>query len=425
MANLRERLGWPGRLRFRRLPRLIGWNVLILMALLVLAACGAELYLRATTPFRTFFGPTQLVAGVGVMYRPHAEVRHTNGRDFWQVSRANSLGFLDREPPSAERAAASCHVALIGDSFVEAKEVPIAEKAQVALEAMAAREAPELDVTTSAFGRDSTGQINQLPFYDVYARPLSPDLLVLVAVPNDFRDNSSLLYAWYRGWHPDWLPFLSARPGADGEMEFRAPSGPAEVRANELPVLSARPESTGRRVERVLRERSYLADWLWSRFRGSGGWRTPEQRLAWAELISRDPRHATFMEGWDPRERGLTERAVLQEDPPPIFREALDVTAFALEQFRERAGRDGATLVILAAYGFGGEGDPPFDLLRGLAARSGGEIPVISQHDHVVDAGGEIEDLHWAHDNHWSATGHRWAAAAIWEWLRRNPEVCG
>ena len=424
MAGLRERPGRPSRPRRRRIIRLLGWNVLILSALLVLAACGAELYLRATIPFRTFSVPARLVAGVGVMYPPHAEVRHTNGLDFWQVTRANSLGFLDREPPDAERAAASCHVTLIGDSYVEAKETPIAEKAQAALEAMAAREAPELDVTTSAFGRDSTGQINQLPFYDVYARPLAPDLLVLVAVPNDFRDNSAPLSAWYRGWHPDWLPFLFARPGVGGEMEFRAPSSPDDVRAHALPGLPARPESAGRRVERELRERSYLADWLWRRYRERQPWRTPEQRLAWAELISRDPRHATFMDGWDPRVRGFADEAVLRENPPPAFREALDVTVFALEQFRERAERDGAALVVLAAYGFGGAGDPLFDLLRELAAQSGGGIPVISQYDHVVDAGGDIEDLHWDHDLHWNATGHRWAADAILEWLKRNPEVC-
>ena len=62
-----------------------------------------------------------------------AEVRWTNGLDFWTVSRTNSPGFLDREPPDPERAAASRHVAVFGDSFVEAKEVAVADKFHVRL----------------------------------------------------------------------------------------------------------------------------------------------------------------------------------------------------------------------------------------------------------------------------------------------------
>ena len=27
-------------------------------------------------------------------------------------------------------------------------------------------------------------------------------------------------------------------------------------------------------------------------------------------------------------------------------------------------------------------------------------------------------------DYHWSAQGHQWAAAALLEWLRENPQVC-
>ena len=417
-----ESPGRPAHSRFRRALRLAGWNALILFALFVFAVCGAEIYFRVTIPFRSPMQPVRVIEGVGLTRQPHAAIRHTNGRDFWQVSRANSLGFVDQEPPGPERAAASCHVTLIGDSFVEALEVPIVDKAQVRLEELAARELPDLDVTTSAFGYSATGQINQLPIYDAFARPLSPDLVVLVAYPNDFRDNSAVLTGWFNGWHPDWLPFLYARPGAGGEMEFLPPSSPEEVRAHILPSPPARPESAGKRMERMLRERSYLADWLWNRYGGRRPWRTPEHRLMWAEIISRDPRFATFREGWDPGAPGALQEAMLRENPPPIFREALDVTRFALEQFRERTGADGAALAILAVHAFGD--GPATERLRGLAASVGNGIPVISQYDHVIAGGGEIEDLHWAANVHWNATGHRLAAEAILEWLKRNPEVC-
>ena len=421
MAALRER--FPP----RRVARLVGWNALILFALLLLAAGGAEVWLRLTVPFRDSVGSQRLAPGVGFIRPPHREFRFTNGIDYWAVSRTNSLGFLDREPPDAERAAESCHVTLIGDSFVEGREVVIEERAQVRLEELAARELPELDVTTSAFGFQDTGQISQLAFYDAFARGLSPDVVALVAVDNDFYDNSLPFEAYSHGFHPDYPSHLFARRGADGEMEFVSPAGDRDFWANRLPGVPPWGPGTGSRVERELRERSYLADRLWLDF-GGNPWlaRPSAERLRALErraaLIGGHPRHATFALGWNEAERfGAPYAPFLAENPPPAFRDALDVTGFALEQFRERAERDGAALVILASHTLGGEGDGLFELLRGLA----GDIPVISQTDHVIAAGGEVGDLHWAHDFHWNATGHLRAAEAILEWLKEHPEVCG
>ncbi len=52
-------------------------------------------------------------------------------------------------------------------------------------------------------------------------------------------------------------------------------------------------------------------------------------------------------------------------------------------------------------------------------------IPVISQYDWITRSGGRIGDADWPHDAHWTPQGHRWAAEAILDWLRRHPEVCG
>ena len=426
MAGLRER--FPP----RRVARLLGWNVLILLAGLVLIAGGAEVYLRLTVPFRESVLPVRVEPGVGVIRPPHAEVRYTSGRDFWQVSRANSLGFLDREPPSPERAAASCHVTLIGDSFVEGPEVPLEDRVQVRLEELAAREAPELDVTTSAFAFRGTGQINQLPFYDSYARRLSPDVVALVFARNDFHENSLALQSWLFGRSPDHPPWLSARRGPDGEWELVPPASSLEaLRANLIPRWPVPPEPAGRRIERKVREWSYFADWLWARA-GDGAPFNDErgpgvrQRLAWVEVISAHPRHADFAEGWDPSRwnRGGYE-PVLDENPAPLFAEALDAMAFALEQFRRRAERDGAELVIFATHDIREGGDLWAERLHEVAARVGAGIPVISQYDHMAAVGGEVWQARWEHDYHWNATGHRWAAEAIWEWLKANPEVCG
>ena len=173
----------------RRLLRLVAWNAGLVLAALVLAALAGEAWLRLTKPFMDRAMSMRFVPAVGLVHEPNAEVHWTNRRDYWAVSRANLWGFLDREPPPPDRAAASCHVSLIGDSFVAAKQVPIADKVQVQLEALAGRRLPHLDVTASAFGIHATGQIAQLPFYDAYARRfVVPSCWSWCSSDNDFPE---------------------------------------------------------------------------------------------------------------------------------------------------------------------------------------------------------------------------------------------
>ena len=139
-------------MKIRRALRLVGWNMLFLVAGLVLIGVVGEMYFRLRAPFGETFRLYAWSPNVGGIFAPKSEVRRTNRLDFWTISRTNTLGFLDREPISLERAAASCHVAMIGDSYVQASEVPIADKFHVRLEELAAEELRHLDITTSAFG---------------------------------------------------------------------------------------------------------------------------------------------------------------------------------------------------------------------------------------------------------------------------------
>ena len=105
-----------------------------------------------------------------------------------------------------------------------------------------------------------------------------------------------------------------------------------------------------------------------------------------------------------------------QPDPPPVFQEALEFTAFALDQFAERAERDGAAPVILAVQIMGGEGSRFLEKPQAMAEERG--IPVINQHDYIVRQGGNVGAAYWPNDAHWSLQGHQWAAEALLEWLR-------
>ena len=383
----------PPPTKIRRALRVVGWNAVLLMAGLALIGLAGEAWLRSTIPFVMEGRPQVFVPGVGVLLPPDTEVRSTNMLDFWTVSRTNSLGFLDREPPSPERAAESCHVTMIGDSFVESREVPIPEKFHVRIEEMAARELPHLAVTTSAFGYKSTGTTNQLAFYDEYVRPLRPRLVVLVFVPNDYVDNFARWLFVLHGWDPEHLPYLSAARTEDGGFRLRPPD--PEYRRFRLPRLSD-PSAAPQWQWRPLVKRALRASWLLS-------WLQAKRVSLFRGVPSF---FALFQEGTD----------------SPFYEEALAFTSFGLDQFKERAVRDGATLVILATHQMHRFGGGTFARMSEMAAERG--IPVIDQGDYIHRQGAELDDAGWAHDDHWSPTGHRFAAEALLEYLKRNQDVC-
>ena len=404
--------------RRRGAMRLLGWNALLLAAGVALAALAGEAYFRLAAPFMRSFLPLEFVPDVGHLRRPNTEVRHTNGLDYWTVSRTNSLGFLDREPPSPERAKATCHISIIGDSFVEALQVPIHRKLQVRLEELAADRLPRLGVTTSAFGMGNTGQVQQLPFYDEYARRLRPKLLVLVFVANDFINNTPLLRVVQLGkWGQGHRLEPTVRRRSDGKWEV-AWLLPRDL----LPSVSPpRASWTARAGEQPV-ERSWLALW----FRAKKKALFPPDRdprlIRDGEALMQQPGHAALLEGWRPTTRRGMVRVFARRDLPPLFEEALEYTRFALEQFKQRADRDGAALAILAAHELTTHGTRVFERMSKTAAALG--IPVIDQAGYILRQGARLADAQWPHDGHWSPAGHQWAAEALLEYIEQRPEVC-
>ena len=147
--------------------------------------------------------------------------------------------------------------------------------------------------------------------------------------------------------------------------------------------------------------------------------------MAWMAMIAERPCCASILDDWQPsRLYRLDSGAPFREEHLPIFlEEALEYTAFGIEQFKRRADRDGVKLAILAATQYmGTRGDPQFDRLSAIAEARG--IPVISQYDYMVSQGYNHWDGRWRYDFHWNAIGHQWAAEAVLEWLKANQDVC-
>ena len=401
--------------RGRRVLLLIGWNTAFTVIGLALIVGVSEVYFRVKMPFKHGDLPTRFDPEVGLIREPYAEMRHTNNLDFWTVSRTNGLGFLDREPQSA--VALSCHVVVIGDSFVEAKEVAISDKLQIKLEELAAQTLPRLNVTTSAFGLGDTGQINQLPYYDQYARFMDPELLVLVFHGNDFWDNSPFLSAMIKGYHPEHMPFVTAERNEGGAMRLRPPD-PEYFKLRGAIVLPSWLQEVA--------EVSHFAQWIEAKTNALSFERNPSMldpwMFEWMKQLKEHPVYETLPSEWWPSNRPETYDLFDEDDLPLFYEENMDFTEFALDEFKERADRDGAALVILTTHHVGAEGDLTFDRLKAMARARG--IPVISQLDYITRSGGGVEDAHFRHDAHWTIAGHRWAAEALLQYLAQNQRIC-
>ena len=404
--------------------RMAAWNALFVISGLLMIALAGEVYFRLTKPFIESSVSLQFVDGVGFILKPHSQYSHWKwGADLLVTTPTNSLGFLDREPVSVERAAEGCHIAFIGDSFVAAREVPIADKFHVRLEEMATRDLPRLAIVTQAYGRSGAGQINQLPFYDEYARRLNPKLVVLVFYINDFADNSVALQSLLFGLDPDRMPFTTAHKDIRGNIELRPPD--PEYERFLLPKLpTSWQESAWRRLVRVL----HIAEWLDRRLIISkiDTSAVSSQYMSWMAMIAERPCCASLPDGWQPAIDlpSQLRHMPTEERLPPVMAEALEYTAFGIEQFKRRADRDGVKLAILAVTdAMGTRGDPQFDRLSAIAETYG--IPIISQYDYTVSQGHDYQDGQLLGDDfHWNATGHQWAAEAVLEWLTENQEVC-
>ena len=416
--------------RGRRWLRIVAWN----LGLLVLAGVVGEGWLRLTTPFTRRPNPMHFEPGVGWRHEPGQTVYSTDLRDFWTVSRANSEGFLDREPIPPARARATCHLTVIGDSFVEARQVPIADKFHLVLETLARTALPRLQITTSALGWAGTGQVQQLALYDRYARRRSPKLVVLVFHLNDFSDNvGRLQVGGPTGSRFDRArtPWPTLARDEDGALRLRPPQRPIPADRSdgddEAPFSPAR---IGRglawRMERAASS-LYLFHRLREEWRLLRAWN--DLRRLGAEVEDTggesDRRALSAIYGYHRRSFSGVGAGFAPAHLGLLLGEAVEETGFALDQFVARTDRDGAELVILTTSWTGVVGgERVVEMIRSLAAVRG--IPVVDQFEYLLRQGLEPERAHFRFDKHWNRTGHRWAAEAMLEHLRsRPPASCG
>ena len=157
-----------------------------------------------------------------MVFKPNAIVKYTNGFEFWTQDSTNSLGFMDAEP-IIPKPPGTFRVLLVGDSIVEALQVPLAQKTQTLLNAAFRKAMPDRNVDVHAVSRSGQGQGSQLGLYNAY-RQINPDLVILLFVQNDFSNNSVLLESVRSGFSPDHSPWWFPTIVESEQCKLRPPS---------------------------------------------------------------------------------------------------------------------------------------------------------------------------------------------------------
>jgi hypothetical protein len=408
-------------------PRPRVWaNILLALGSVAITAVVLELVARRfVAPWTP--APRKVDARVGSILVPHGEVHWTNLLDYDVTERANSLGFLDREPPAHAKAPGTFRVLALGDSFVEAAQVPIAQKFHVVLERMLADRYPGRRFETMALGRSGVGTAAELAYYESFGRTFEPDLVVVLFVHNDFADNSAVLGAIRTGWHPHHPPWpvFDVDPSGGGiEPVAIDPNFPSHT----LPVDPA-PPLAFRLRDRLIR--STLVRWTIQL--GDHYWQWSAQHQEQRELgrlsaLRRDGRFAAELAGWRfPEDLDLDEMFFATE-MPPVFEEAATITDHVLGLFAAEKQRRGFAVVVAAVPQCSTTpwhererrelvDRGSFLRLAGSATRHG--LPVLDLAAAFARRG-EPRTASWKHDAHWNDVGHRWAAEAIADFVVAN-----
>jgi hypothetical protein len=397
-------------------------NVCLPIASLVVALLVVELALRWRYPISASTLPTIFDPRVGLILKPGSEMQNANYGDYSLRQRANALGFLDREPPGVKEPG-TFRVLALGDSFVEAQQVSVADKFHVVLESMLAQRSPGRRFETAAFGRSGVGTSAELAYYETYGRAFRPDVVVVVFVNNDFANNSPLLESIYYGYqpeHPPWPLFET-----DGRERFRRLT-PDSAFSRKLIDIEPVPEiafGLGKRLRRsrLVQWAITAADQRWR----LASTRQTELETRRLERLRADPRYASRLAGWGYPNDLNSNDMFFAKDMPRVFEEAESITDHAFALLAEAGRRDGFKLVVLAIPPCSATPSGISDRreivdkgqlvrLQRIADRHG--FPVIDLATEFAKRG-KLRDAEWRHDSHWNQTGHRWTAEVIAEFI--------
>jgi lysophospholipase L1-like esterase len=347
----------------------------------------------------------RVVPGRGITFEPGAAYRYV--KEGFSEGRFNREGFRDRErsvlkPPGVFR------ILVLGDSFVEALQVPLDDAFPALLEDALRHRTGSDAIEVVAMGQSGFGTASELMRWREFGAAYDPDLVLLAFYAgNDVRDDSRRL----SGGAPAFYFTLDAGGG---------------LRLDRCGLLA---------LERS-RAQGGLTAWLLehSRLAGLVSDRLDLLRLGRRRAVQ-EARLAAVSGVGGGLTAGLPEpddRNVYLENPSPVWEEAWRVTDALIGRLAEEVAAHGARFALvsvgtpeqveddlgrtmLQALPAGVDLERPDRRLRAICDAR--EIPCLflAPHLHAVEAssGARLYGFGERRGGHWNAAGHRAAAQAI------------
>lgn len=162
----------------------------------VVALAGVECMLRAFAPqplSLSYLAPDGLT-----LHIPGASVRYTR-LEFSNEIRIDSLGLRDREL-AVPRPGDLFRILVLGDSYVEGKQVRLEEVFAKRLEAELRRRFPARRWEVVNAGVSGYGTADELELFETVGRKLEPQVVIVAfAIANDVQDNRASPFVRWRG----------------------------------------------------------------------------------------------------------------------------------------------------------------------------------------------------------------------------------
>ncbi|MGH7787919.1 MAG: SGNH/GDSL hydrolase family protein [Candidatus Binatia bacterium] len=312
----------------------------------------------------------------------------------------NTQGRRDLERP-LEKVPGTERILLLGDSFVEAMQVPIEATFARGLEQHLTRPG-DPPVEVMSMGVSGYGTASQYLYYREHGRSFHPDVVLLSFYPgNDVRNNS-----------PTLEPVFPPAYGADGELE-RVTSGKAGDGGGRRGLLRSEAYAYFRKL--LLTRQPVLAG----------------QLASWG-VLKKDALIAVPMQAGVP-----VDYWVYATQPPAEWQAAWAHTEQLLTRLRDAVRADGAKLIVmvvtsreqiypadwqklLATYpdmqAVAWDVNGPERRVMDWCARSG--VPCVQLSRAFLAARDQSPRLHFLYDGHWTAAGHALAAQTMADFLR-------
>lgn len=392
--------------REHRVQRFFSGSGLVLWSL-VLTCIVAEFALRVAgsltfaspTPTWSTDVPRMWTPGLGILFKPDAEFRYwmrDGDRTIYDnLQKANTWGFLDREPPQGR--GNDLRVLILGDSFVEGLQVGSEEKVGRVLERMLSDRLRK-PVTVMSLAIAGTGQAAQYVWWRHFGSDFRPHVVVLVIATNDIRDNYPALVARSYNANPLWRAnhYFEMGEGTDDLISI-PPSGWYTGLAPD--VFTIHPGTTT------------LNPWVWFR-QYSKLVDTLSAKLMDVSAAGNDPR---FIYRDHYIDHVFFDRLLISDS---VVRTGYELSRRILLRYASEVRTVGAKLILMSSWPFprGSLKSPDFDVLGEWIELQAATLGTthISMPDAMLKSGISADDiiLSWK-DTHWNSHGHHLAAQLL------------